>query len=74
MRHRDRYCATSVQELRASPDPKQNIVRVDGCAPTFYVGEFCCLLPEKIEILHGTSIMKLLEVLFCRAHYEVSVL
>ena len=54
--------------------PKQNIVRVDGCAPTFYVGELCCLLPKKREILESTSIMKLLEVLFCRARYEVSVL
>ena len=54
--------------------PKQNIVRVDGCVPNFYVGELCCLLPKKREILESTSIMKLLEVLFCRAHYEVSVL
>ena len=54
--------------------PKQNIVRVDGCAPSYYVGELCCLLPKKREILQSTSIMKLLEVLFCRARYEVSVL
>ena len=39
---------------------KQNMVRVDGCVPTFYVGELCCLLPNKREILQTTSIMKLL--------------
>ena len=53
--------------------PKQNIVRVDGCAPTLYVGEVCCLLPKKRESLQSTSIIKLLEVFFCRAHYELSV-
>ena len=54
--------------------PKQNIVRVDGCAPSYYVGELCCLLPKKRQILQSTSIMKLLELLCCRAHYEVGVL
>ena len=64
-----------MQELRASQEtPKQNIVRVDGCAPSYYVGELCCLLPKKRQILQSTSIMKLLEVLFCRARYEVCVL
>ena len=50
------------------------MVRVDGCVPTFYVGDLCCLLPKKREILQSTSIMKLLEVLFCHAHYDMSVL
>ena len=54
--------------------PKQNMVRVEGCVPAFYLGELCCLLPEKREILQSTSIMQLLEVLFYRAHYELSVL
>jgi hypothetical protein len=54
--------------------PKQNMVRVEGCEPAFYVGESCCLLPKKREILQSTSIMKLLEVLFYRAHKELSVL
>ena len=48
--------------------PKQNMVRVEGCVPAFYVGVLCCLLPKKHEILQSTSIMKLLEVLFYRVH------
>ena len=54
--------------------PKQNMVRVEGCVPAFYVGEACCLLPKKREILQSTSIMRLLQVLFYRVHYQLSVL
>ena len=54
--------------------PKQNMARVEGCVPAFYVGEACCLLPKKREILQSTSIMRLLQVLFYRVHYQLSVL
>ena len=54
--------------------PKQNMVRVESCVPAFYVGVLCCLLPKKHEIVQSASIMKLLEMLFDRARYELSVL
>ena len=47
---------------------KQNILRINGSNPVFYVGEECCVLPMKRRILQRFSGMKLLELLFeCNA-------
>ena len=58
-------CSNCKLFLRA---PFQNVVRVDGSNPPFYVGETCCLLPKKRLILKRASIMKLLEVFVLLFH------